>query len=71
MSGSKSFCPTKKHLPPVLLSHSLVLGRVPSDPLVDGLWLELLAAPRQLKRERAHKIASSFLNNLFPQHIVL
>jgi len=38
--------------------------------LIDGLWLNLLLAPKQLSRLKAKKVAQHYLANAFPKHIV-
>ena len=37
--------------------------------LIDGLWLDLLIAPRRFTRKRAKQIATLYLANALPQHI--
>lgn len=37
--------------------------------LVDGLWLNTLAAPRRLPRKKGHRVARQYLASAFPQHI--
>lgn len=37
--------------------------------LVDGLWLDLLVAPKQFNRAKAMKIARHYLASAFPKHI--
>lgn len=39
--------------------------------LVDGLWLDLLVAPKQFNRKKAMKIARHYLATAFPKHIQL
>ncbi len=39
--------------------------------LIDGLWLDLLIAPRRVTRKRAKQIATLYLANALPQHIRL
>jgi TetR/AcrR family transcriptional repressor of bet genes len=39
--------------------------------LIDGLWLDLLIAPRRFSRKRAKQIATLYLANALPQHIQL
>ena len=39
--------------------------------LIDGLWLDLLIAPRRFTRKRAREIATLYLANALPQHIRL
>jgi TetR/AcrR family transcriptional regulator, transcriptional repressor of bet genes len=36
--------------------------------LTDGLWLDLLVRPESMSRERARKIALSYLADAFPRH---
>jgi len=37
--------------------------------LIDGLWLDLLVAPKQFTRRKAKQIARHYLASAFPQHI--
>lgn len=37
--------------------------------LLDGLWLDLLVAPRRTTRARAKRVAASYLASAFPNHI--
>lgn len=37
--------------------------------LIDGLWLDLLVAPRQFNRAQARQIATHYLASAFPQHV--
>ena len=37
--------------------------------LIDGLWLELLVAPRQFNRSKAKQVAQHYLASAFPQHV--
>ena len=37
--------------------------------LIDGLWLGLLVAPRDLNKTRAKTVARAYLHQAFPQHI--
>ena len=39
--------------------------------LIDGLWLDLLIAPRRFTRKRAKEIATLYLANALPQHVGL
>lgn len=39
--------------------------------LIDGLWLDLLVAPRQVNREKAYRVARHYLASAFPRHIQL
>jgi TetR/AcrR family transcriptional repressor of bet genes len=36
--------------------------------LTDGLWLDLLVRPESMSRERAKRIALSYLADVFPRH---
>ena len=38
--------------------------------LLDGLWLDLLVAPRRSSRAKAKRVASQYLASAFPQHLV-
>jgi TetR/AcrR family transcriptional repressor of bet genes len=37
--------------------------------LIDGLWLDLLVAPRQFNRAKAKQVAAHYLASAFPNHI--
>ena len=37
--------------------------------LIDGLWLSLLVAPRDLNKTRAKAVARAYLQQAFPKHI--
>ena len=39
--------------------------------LIDGLWLDLLVAPRQVNRKKATRVARHYLASAFPDHIQL
>lgn len=39
--------------------------------LIDGLWLNLLVAPRHLTRSKARQVARHYLASAFPDHIKL
>lgn len=36
--------------------------------MAEGLWLDLLVNPREMNRDRARSILSTFLSRLFPRH---
>lgn len=36
--------------------------------LTDGLWLDLLVRPESMSRERAKRVALSYLSDVFPRH---
>ena len=36
--------------------------------LTDGLWLDLLVRPDSMSRERAKRVALSYLADVFPRH---
>jgi TetR/AcrR family transcriptional regulator, transcriptional repressor of bet genes len=36
--------------------------------MTEGLWLDLLVTPREMNREKARKIARTYLSCLFPRH---
>ncbi len=37
--------------------------------MIDGLWLSLLVAPRDLNKARAKAVARAFLHQAFPKHV--
>jgi len=37
--------------------------------MIDGLWLDLLIAPRELNRVQAKEVASYYLASAFPKHM--
>jgi len=37
--------------------------------LLDGLWLDLLVAPRRTNRDKAKRVAAQYLSSAFPQHM--
>lgn len=39
--------------------------------LLDGLWLDLLVAPRRSTRAKAKRVAAQYLASAFPEHIQL
>jgi len=38
--------------------------------LLDGLWLDLLVAPRRTTRNKAKQVAAQYLASAFPRHIL-